>query len=108
MTILPFYSDYAAWLKAAYRYVYRNGIAWAVLADPQKAWQTETRPNRDVPAANATKTEWDPTLVQPEEEDEVEKQQSRKMQCLPTRRCGDVCETPSPEHLSINFDKTDF
>ena len=25
MTILPFYSDYAAWLKAAYRYVYRNG-----------------------------------------------------------------------------------
>ena len=26
MTILPFYSDYAAWLTAAYRYVYRNDI----------------------------------------------------------------------------------
>ena len=51
-----------------------DGIAWAVLADSQKARQMETRPNCDVSAANATKIEWDPTLVQSEEEDEVEEQ----------------------------------
>ena len=31
----------------------------------------------------------------------------KSMHC-PTRRCCDICETPSTEHLSIHFNKTDF
>ena len=31
-----------------------------------------------------------------------------KYEFLCNRRCGDVCETPSTEHLSTNFGQTDF
>ena len=49
-----------------------DGLAWAVLADPPKAWQVETRQNDDAPAANATETGWDPTLEQSKKEIKLE------------------------------------
>ena len=83
-------------------------IAWPVPAHPHKARQVKGQPNWSTIAAAVTETGWDTTLVQSEEENEVEKKKSRKRQCLCNRRCGDVCQTPSTKHLGINFGKTDF